>query len=176
LASGEPGRVISFGSGATTNYETLSRYVDHLRKALLIHECSRYDIRGKDILSGARKYYLNDLAFREYLTPGFDPGLSRRLENCFYLHWKAQGYEVQVGTHRAREVDFVIEKGGQRMYAQICYLLADDEVIEREYGSLEGIRDSCPKMVVSLDDAVFGSRNGIQHRQAWQVLAEPASR
>ena len=157
-------------SGAKTNFETLSRYVDHLERALLIHECSRYDIRGKDILSGSRKYYVNDLAFREHLTPGFDPGLSRRLENCMYLHFRAQGYEVHVGTHRDREVDFVVEKGDERAYVQVCYLLADESIIEREYRSLETIRDSFPKTVISMDDVQFGTRNGIRHHLAWEVL------
>ncbi len=156
--------------GATTNFETLSRYVDHLQKALLIHACSRYDIRGKEILAGERKYYINDLAFRQYLAPDYDPGFSRRLENCFYLHWKSQGYEVHVGRQRNLEVDFVLEKDDSRIYAQICYLLADEAIVEREYRGLEMIRDSYPKMVVSLDDFQFGTRNGIQHKLAWEIL------
>ena len=158
-------------SGSKTNFETLSRYVDHIQKALLVHDCERYDIRGKDILSGARKYYVNDLAFREHLTPGFDPGMSRRLENCVYLHYKSHGYDVHVGTYRDFEVDFVVEKGDQRIYVQVCYLLADDDIVEREYRSLEGIRDHHPKIVVSMDDASFGMRNGIAHRRAWDLLS-----
>jgi len=156
--------------GAKTNFETLSRYIDHLEQALLIHDCSRYDIRGKEILSGSRKYYVNDLAFRQYLTPGFDPGLSHRLENCIYLHFKAQGYKVYVGTNRNLEVDFVVEKGEDRIYVQVCYLLADENIIEREYRSIETIRDSFPKIVISMDDVPFGTRKGIRHYQAWEVL------
>ncbi len=158
-------------SGAKTNFETLSRYVDHVERALLIHECSRYDIRGKDILSGARKYYVNDLAFREYLTPGFDPGVSRRLENCIFLHYKMRGYAVHVGTHSNMEVDFVVEKGDQRTYVQVCYLLADENIVEREYRSLEAIRDHYPKMVVSMDEVSVGTRNGIHHCSAWDLLS-----
>lgn len=156
--------------GAKTNFETLSRYVAHLEQALLIHDCSRYDIRGKEILTGSRKYYVNDLAFREYLTPGFDPGLSRRLENCIYLHFKAQGYKVHAGTNRNLEVDFVVEKGEDRLYIQVCYLLADKNIIEREYRSIETIRDSFPKIVISMDDVRFGTRKGIRHYLAWEVL------
>jgi predicted AAA+ superfamily ATPase len=158
-------------AGAKTNFETLSRYVSHLEQALLIHDCNRYDIKGKDILSGARKYYLNDLSFREHLTPGFDPGLSRRLENCIYLHFLAQGYTVHVGSSRNAEVDFVVEKGTEKAYVQVCYLLADEPVIEREYRSLEAIRDNFPKLVISMDDVEFGTRNGIRHHLAWDFLA-----
>lgn len=162
-------------SGSKTNVETLARYVDHLERALLIHACARYDIRGKDILSGARKYYVNDLAFREHLASGFDPGLSRRLENCMYLHFKALGYQVHVGRSRNFEIDFVLERGDERIYAQICYLLADESIIEREYRGLEAIHDNYPKMVISMDDGHFGTRNGIQHLLAWEVLNESES-
>jgi predicted AAA+ superfamily ATPase len=157
-------------TGAKTNFETLSRYVSHLEQALLIHNCSRYDIKGKDILSGARKYYLNDLAFREHLTPGFDPCLSRRLENCIYLHFLARGYTVHVGASRDAEVDLVVEKGTEKAYVQVCYLLADAPIIEREYRSLEAIRDNFPKLVISMDDVEFGTRNGIRHHLAWDFL------
>lgn len=159
-------------SGAKTNFETLARYVDHLETALLIHECNRYDIRGKDILSGARKYYVNDLAFREYLAPGFDPGLSHRLETCVFLHFKARGYDVYTGSSRNQEVDFVVEKSGERQYIQVCYLLSGPDVIEREYRSLESIPDSYPKVVVSMDEVSFGPRNGIQHQLAWDLLSD----
>ena len=157
-------------SGDKTNFETLARYVDHLEKALLVHECSRYDIRGKEILAGARKFYVNDPAFREYLAPGFDPRLSRRLENCIYLHFTAKGYKVHVGRSRNLEVDFVLEKGQERTYMQVCYMLSNEEVIDREYRSLEAIPDNYPKVVVSMDDAEFGIRNGIRHQLAWEVL------
>lgn len=113
---------------------------------------------------------MNDLAFRQYLTPGFDPGLSRRLENCIYLHFKAQGYKVHAGTNRNLEVDFVVEKGEDRIYIRVCYLLADENIIEREYRSIETIRDSFPKIVISMDDVQFGIRKGIRHYLAWEVL------
>lgn len=158
-------------AGRKTNFETLARYVDHLEKALLIHECRRFDVRGKDILSGPRKYYLNDLAFREHLTSGFEPGLTRRLENSVFLHFKSLGYEAHVGVNGGREVDFVFERRDQRIYVQVCYLLADEDVIHREYRSLESIRDNYPKIVISMDDVPFGDREGIRHCQAWDILS-----
>ena len=104
------------------------------------------------------------------LTPGFDPGVSRRLENCVFLHYKAHGYDVHVGAHSGMEVDFVVEKGDVRSYVQVCYLLADENIIDREYRSLEVIRDHYPKMVVSMDDVSFGTRNGIHHLSAWDLF------
>ena len=157
--------------GLRTNHETVSNYAGHLCEALLAHACDRHDIRGKQILAGNRKYFVNDPAFRRYLSSGFDPGLARQLENVVYLHFRRQGFQVYAGAGRDSEVDFVVERGDERAYYQVCYLLSDKTVIEREYRALERIRDNYPKAVLSLDDVSFGTRNGIGHFPVWQILA-----
>jgi predicted AAA+ superfamily ATPase len=157
--------------GFRTNHETVSNYAGHLCEALLVHACDRHDIRGKQILAGNRKYFVNDPAFRRYLSSGFDPGLARQLENVVYLHFRRQGFQVFVGAARDSEIDFVVERGTERAYYQVCYLLSDETVIEREYRALERIRDNFPKAVLSLDDLSFGTRNGIDHIPIWQLLA-----
>jgi hypothetical protein len=48
-------------------------------------------------------------------------------------------------------------------------ILTDEEVINREFGNLELIKDNYPKMVVSLDDMSIGNRNGIEHVLAWEL-------
>lgn len=156
--------------GQHTNFETVSSYLSFLCQSMLIHECGRYDIRGKELLAGTRKYYLNDLAYRQYLSSGFELALPQRIENLLYLHFRSQGYAVYVGASRNLEVDFVTEKDGQRAYYQACYLLHDAQVIAREFRSLEAIPDNYPKSVISLDDVVLGERDGIAHRQLWSVL------
>jgi predicted AAA+ superfamily ATPase len=137
---------------------------------MLIHECPRYDIRGRDVLAGNRKYYLNDLAYRQYLSSGFEAALPQRIENAVYLQFRSRGHAVYVGTLRNLEVDFVVEKDNRRSYHQVCYLLADPATIEREFGSLERIDDNYPKSVISLDDVSLGQRNGIAHETLWSVL------
>ena len=158
------------GKGRRTNFETISTYLSHLCQAMLVHECSRYDIRGKEVLAGNRKYYLNDLAYRQYLASGFESALPQRIENLVYLHYRSQGYAVHVGTMRDLEVDFVVEKDNRRAYHQVCYLLADPTVVEREFRSLELIRDNYPKSVISLDDVSLGERKGIAHQRLWDLL------
>ena len=155
--------------GQRTNFETVSAYLSHLCQAMLIHECGRYDIRGKEVLAGNRKYYLNDPAYRQYLATGFESALPQRLENLVYVHFRGQGCAVHVGTLREGEVDFVVEKDGRRAYYQVCYQLADTGVIEREFRSLERISDNYPKTVISLDDVSLGNRNGIGHRLLWDL-------
>ena len=152
-----------------TNFETLSNYVTYLQQALLIHEAKRYDIRGKNLLDGERKYYPNDLAFRTYLSSSFDPGFGQRLENNLFLHFLRQGYTVYVGTLSGNEIDFVIEKDNQKQYVQSAYTIADPQTADREIAPLEKIKDAYPKAVITLDEASFGNKNGIQHQLAWQV-------
>lgn len=152
-----------------TNHETVSNYVGFLGDAFLLHETARYDVRGKSILARQRKYFLNDTAFRSFLSSGFDPAPGKLLENAVYLHYRSRGYQVFVGTVGTQEVDFVVEKDGERQYIQVCYLLTDEKVIEREFGVFEKIRDNYPKIVVSLDDISFGTRNGIRHVRPWEL-------
>lgn len=57
-----------------------------------------------------------------------------------------------------------------KKYVQVCYLLSDESVVEREFGNLEQIGDFFEKMVVSLDDMNLGNRNGIIHRSAWEFV------
>jgi predicted AAA+ superfamily ATPase len=151
-----------------TNHETISNYVNYLRQSYLIHEVERFDVKGKSILAGNKKYYLNDLAFRTYLSSSFDAGLGRALENSIYLYYRAQGYKIFVGTLGKQEVDFVIEKGKEKKYIQAAYSLTGPKVLERELAGLTGIRDHYEKWVLTLDDLSFGSKEGIRHGLAWE--------
>lgn len=152
-----------------TNHETISNYIKHLQRSFLIHEAERFDIKGKTILSGNKKYYINDLSFRNYLSSGFDYGLGKHLENAIYLQYKSLGYKIYVGSIAGEEVDFILEKGQERKYLQVTYLLQEENNMDREFGSLEKIRDSYEKIIISLDDVSFGNRNGIKHLCAWEI-------
>lgn len=152
-----------------TNYETIANYMDYLKQSFLIHEVERYDIKGKSLLAGNKKYYLNDLAFRNYLSSGFDEGIGKKLENSLYIYYRALGYQIYIGSIGKEEVDFIIEKAGERKYVQMTYLLTTKKVIEREFRSLEKIRDAYEKMVISLDDVSFGNRKGIKHIRPWEI-------
>lgn len=83
-------------------------------------------------------------------------------ENVVYLELLSRGYDVKVGKTDHYEIDFVAYKGKERIYVQVCYLLASPETVEREFGNLERINDNYPKYVISGDLPDF-SRNGIRH-------------
>ena len=82
-----------------------------LQDACFIHESARYDIKGKKILSGERKYYLNDLGFKYFLSSSFDSGIGKYLENAVFMHLKSEGYSVYTGRIKGCEIDFIAEKG-----------------------------------------------------------------
>jgi hypothetical protein len=58
------------------------------------------------------------------------------------------------------------------MYIQACYLLHEQSTIDREFGNLEKIKDNYPKMVVSMDDFLGNTRNGIQHIRLIDFLSK----
>jgi uncharacterized protein len=157
-------------NGYSSNAETIGNYLDFCKNALFLHECQRYDLRGKQILLGERKYYLNDLAFKNFYHSKFETKISRLLENAVYLSLLRQGYQVYVGRYYDKEVDFVAERANEKIYIQVAYLLSDETVIAREVASLAGIRDNHPKWIVSLDDVAHGNIDGILHKQIWDFL------
>ena len=156
-------------NGRKTTYDTISNYIGYIEDTFLIHRVERYDIRGKETISGNCKYYINDLSFKNYLYSGFGYGIGFKLENLIYLELRRAGYEIYVGTVRNKEVDFVAKKGDRVIYLQCTYLLVDEQTARREYAPLEAILDNYEKLVVSLDDISLPSNNGIRHIQAWKL-------
>ncbi len=156
-------------NGRKTTYDTIANYIGYIGDAFMIHKAERYDIRGKETISGNCKYYINDLSFKNYLYPGFGYGMGYKLENLVYLELRRAGYEVYVGAMRNKEVDFVAKKGDRLIYLQSTYLLVDEQTIRREYAPLEAIPDNYEKAVVSLDDISLSSNRGIRHIQAWKL-------
>lgn len=157
------------GQGRKTNYDILSTYIGYIEDTFLIHRCDRYDIKGKDTISGNAKWYINDLAYKNYLYPGFGYGFGYLVENLVYLELRRAGYDVYVGSVKGKEVDFVAKKGDRVIYIQSTYILVDASTIEREYSALEAIDDNYEKWVVSLDDMVLPIKDGIKHFQAWNL-------
>lgn len=155
-----------------TNYETISSYVSHLTETFVMHEVSRYDIRGKQVLSGEKKYYLNDLSFKNYIFGYYPSDMAYHLENFIYLNLKRNGFTVTIGKLAAKEIDFIAEKSDKTLYVQVTYLLNSQEVIEREFGNLLMIDDNHEKIVISMDDIQFANEKGIKHLRPWEFLNE----
>ena len=93
------------------------------------------------------------------------------LENIVYMEPRRRGYTVTVGKAGDREIDFVCEDRGNKLYNQVAYLLASEDTIEREFGVYDCVRDNFPKYVVTLDEFDM-SRNGIKHRNIRDFLLQ----
>jgi len=152
-----------------TNYETLSSYVSFLCETFVVHRVDRYQIKGKQSVGGVRKYYLNDLSFKNYLFGFFADDLGYNLENFVYLQLKSLGYKVSVGIWDKKEIDFVAESKDYTCYIQVAYVIAEQKTAEREYGNLLAIKDNFDKFIVTLDDVKFTNYQGIKHLFPWEL-------
>ena len=149
--------------------ETILNYIKYCCEAYLFYQVKREDLQGKQILASNEKYYIADHGIREAVFGGNMRDINLILENIVYLELLRRGYEVTVGRTGDKEIDFVCDKHGEKLYVQVAYLLASDETVQREFGAYDNIRDNYPKYVVSLDEFDM-SRNGIKHRNIRDFL------
>lgn len=147
--------------GVTKN--TLYNYLEYMSIALLINKVDRYDVRGKRILNGKYKYYLQDLGIGQVMNVSKKYQLGAYLENIVYNELISRGYDVKIGNIDNGEIDFIAIKDGTIEYYQVCYLLSDDKTVVREFGAYNKISDGYKKYVLSLDNFDL-SQNGIIHK------------
>ncbi len=157
--------------GKNISTETLYKYLDALCKALMIKKIYRYDIHGKAILKTLNKYYMTDLGIAQIKNNNFEINKSFAIENIVYNELLERGYETYIGKIKNGEIDFIATKTNEKMYIQVTYLLTDENVIKREFGAFNEIKDNYPKYVLSLDKADF-SQNGIIHKNIIDWLLE----
>ncbi len=159
--------------GRSISNETLYKYIRYCKECYLIYAARRNDLKGKKILSTNEKFFINDQGYRS-LKSNNEANIEKILENIIYFELLRRGYSVTVGDINGKEIDFVAEKQGKKEYYQVCYLLATQSMIDREFGSLKLIRDSYPKYVLSLDKFDI-SQDGIIHKNIIDFLLEEES-
>ena len=144
--------------------ETLNAYIQTLLDAKILYECSRFDLKSKKSLMGEKKYYLADTAFYFALNTDNRINYGPVLENMVFIYAKSQGYHISVGRIGKVECDFILRSRDQHyVYVQVAYTILDSKKTEdREYKSLEGIKDNYPKYVLTTD-YILQNRNGIKH-------------
>lgn len=146
--------------GRSITVDTVYNYLYASEAACLFYRVKREDAVGKRALRFNEKYYLVDHGFRSARGFSNASAMDQVLENIVFMELKRRGYEVTIGKVGEKEVDFVARKRDAVSYFQVCYLLASEETIEREFGALEALPDNYPKYVLSLDEFPR-SRNGI---------------
>jgi uncharacterized protein len=89
--------------------------------------------------------------------------ISGVLENIIFLELKRRGYKPYVGKLGDKEIDFVAERKGQKIYIQVAYKIEGNETAKREFAPLLAIKDQYPKYVITMDDFWKDDIEGVQH-------------
>lgn len=156
------------GEGRSLSVELVYNYLEWLEKAFIIYRCRRYDLQGKSVLKTQEKFYLADAALK-YCVMGFNPkSIASMLENIVYFELLRRGYQVYIGKLGTKEIDFVAERQGARIYVQVCRTLPEDS--DREIANLLEIRDQHPKLIVTLDPYAAGNVDGVRILHAVDFL------
>lgn len=150
---------------------TVYDYLRYFTEACICDKVSRYDIRGKRVLSYEEKTYVCDLGFFHIKKNRVKDEYNYIVETICYNELIARGYQVYIGKTYKGEVDFIATKGEEKIYIQAAYLLSDEKVIEREFGAYDGIEDNYPKYVISMDRVPM-SRNGVIHMRLVDFLLQ----
>jgi len=157
--------------GIKVSKKTIYSYLEILENAKIINKCKRFDLKSKLSLNGEEKYYLSDLSF--YFANNVDARINYGpvLENITYNYFKSKGYHISIGKIGNLEVDFILRNNiNDYSYIQVARTIDNGIynelgipiVEEREYRSLEKIKDNYPKYVLTLDH-LLQKRNGIKH-------------
>ena len=147
-------------------------YLNYLTTAMLVSNVQRSDVQGKKVFEVAEKYYFNDIGLRNSIS-GFSPfDMGQIIENAVYLHLKSIGYSVLIGKLNDKEIDFIGERQGEKIYIQVALRITEKQTMEREFGNLLAIRDNYPKYVITLDDYSGTSYEGIIHLPLRKFLSE----
>lgn len=142
--------------------DTVLNYIKFCCDAYLFYQVKREDLKGKQILASNEKYYIADHGIREAVYGGNMRDINLILENIVYMELLRRGYNITVGKIGEKEIDFVCNRQGEKLYVQVAYLLADEGTVKREFGVYDNVKDNFPKYVVTMDELDM-SRNGIKH-------------
>jgi predicted AAA+ superfamily ATPase len=150
-------------TGESISHNTVLKYLRYFTESYLVYPVRLYNIKGKRLLESNYKYYIVDLGLKNILnTNSALSDLGHKLENIVYFELLRRGGDVYAGKSGKGEVDFVVQKhDGNREYYQVAYTVNDEKTLKRELSSLEKIKDSYPKYLLTTDfDNV--NYNGIQ--------------
>ena len=148
-------------------------YLKALSNSYFVYKVERAEVGGLKIFEIGEKYYFEDMGLRNTIT-GFHQraDMHKLLENAIYLHLVQQGFKVYVGKLGDKEIDFMAEKDGAKVYIQACLTLYEQETARREFGNLLQINDNYPKYVITLNDSIIGeNEGGILHKNLIDFLS-----
>ena len=160
-------------NGLNIKRETLNRYIKALTDAKILYECDRFDLKSRRSIAGEKKYYLADTSFYFACNTDNRINFGPALENIVYIYARSKDYSVSIGRIGKLECDFILRDSNLNYsYVQVAYTINESKATEdREYSSLEKIRDNYPKYVMTTD-YILQNRNGIIHVNLMEFIKE----
>ena len=159
--------------GRKTDAKTIEKYIRGLTDSLLVHEVSRYNIKGKEFLSTLSKYYVADLGLRQMILGNRNIDMGHILENIIYLELIRRKGNVYVGQFDKKEIDFVVINSNEIEYYQVALTVLDENTLKRELDAFKNIKDNYPKYLITLDDVMVNTDyDGIKVVNALEWLLE----
>lgn len=143
--------------GRKTDAKTIEKYIRGLTDSLLVHEVSRYNIKGKEFLSTLSKYYVTDLGLRQMILGNRNIDMGHILENVIYLELLRRKGNVYVGQFDKNEIDFVVINSNEIEYYQVALTVLDENTLKRELDAFKNIKDNYPKYLITLDDVMVNT-------------------
>ena len=155
--------------GVSVGKNTIKQYLEMLEESFLVRKAVRYDVKGRRYIDTPQKYYFEDLGLRNARIGFRQVEMTHLMENMVFNELCRLGYTVDVGVvkHNTKdaegrsqrvqlEVDFVCNRGPERIYVQSAYALPDREKVEQEQASLLHIKDGFSKIIVVADRYLSG--------------------
>ena len=169
--------------------KTVSAYLEYMQDAFLIEKSERFDIKGRKYIGSLSKYYYQDVGLRNAILSFRQSEPTHIMENVIYNEMRMRGWLVDVGNvyHRVRntegkqqrvtlEVDFVCNKGSERIYIQAAWRMPDAEKMEQEKRSLRLVDDSFRKLlIVGEHTKQWSDENGIQIMSIYDFMLDWSS-
>lgn len=146
---------------STMTDKTIYNYLGYLQDAFIIEKARRFDVRGKRFIETQQKYYFTDMGIRNsFLDFRQSEEISHLMENVIYIELKKRGYNVDVGsveiregnTKKQLEIDFVANKGNNKIYIQSALEMKTREKVEQEQKSLVNVNDFFKKIIIVGDN------------------------
>ena len=169
--------------------KTVSVYLKYMQDAFLIEKSERYDIKGRKYIGSLSKYYYQDIGLRNSIISFRQTEPTHIMENVIYNEMRMRGWLVDVGNVAQRvrndkgqnirvtlEVDFVCNKGSQRIYIQSAWRMPDADKMEQEKRSLRLVGDSFRKLlIVGEHTKPWSDDDGIQIISIYDFLLDLSS-
>lgn len=147
-------------------------YLNYLCGSFFLLRTKRTDIKGKKIFEVGEKYYFSDLGLRHSIKPFLITDINKIIENVVNNHLLLCDFNVLIGRHSDKEIDFVCTRKSEKLYIQVAYSITDDKTAQREFGNLLAIQDNHRKMVITLDAVQGSSYEGVEHFYLKDFLTE----